>query len=155
MLKNGIPGCIVENVEVKSVSHTQKASFVSVSHSVWLVRPVTNKHYSAPLTSPSLPLELSKYSHSIPFLEFGIERCLVAGLRFVLIETPAGFLARNRNIPLFDSVIYPYYVIEDPQWGVRMEAMTRTTTPDVRSDDPMMSITREQSNPLPSLIKDI
>ena len=34
---------------------------------------------------------------------------LVAGLRFVLIETPAGFLARNRNIPLFDSVISPYY----------------------------------------------
>ena len=33
-LKNGIPGCIVENVEVKSVSDTQKASFVSVSHSV-------------------------------------------------------------------------------------------------------------------------
>ena len=46
-------------------------------------------------------------------------------------------------------------VIEDPQWGVRMEAMTRTTTPDVRPDDPMMSIMREQSNPLPSLIKDI
>ena len=42
-------------------------------------------------------------------------------------------------------------VIEDPQWGVRMEAMTRTTTP----DDPMMSIMREQSNPLSSLIKDI
>ena len=29
-----------------------------------------------------------------------------------------------------------------------MEAMTRTTTPDVRPDDPMMSIMREQSNPL-------
>ena len=34
VLKNGFPGCIVENVEVKSVSHTQKAAFVSVSHSV-------------------------------------------------------------------------------------------------------------------------